>query len=87
MRRKEFRHSESSNSVPPKDLCHFIVWGEELLVYGILEVVLLDVVKHQSEAFRTASLAFADNSSKVIAQLHCLGEFSSFRHFELNSVV
>ena len=40
---KEFGHPKSPDSIVAKNLGHLLVGGEELLVFRILEVVLLEI--------------------------------------------
>ena len=63
-------------------LCHLFVGSEVLLVVRILQVVLLEVGPQFFDAFGTAGFLFANDGSKVLAELHGFGESSSFRHFE-----
>jgi len=78
---KELGHTEGTNAVGSKNLCHFLVGVEELFVFGVLEIVLLDVCPKLFDAFSTASLFFANDFSEVSAELHGFGESCSFRHF------
>merc|ERR1739838_1153143 len=82
MSRKEFGHSESANAVRTENLSRLLVGGEILFVFGVSEVVFLEVSPQEFNAFGTAGLVFADNGSEISAQLHWLGKSSSFRHFE-----
>jgi len=63
-------------------LSHLLVGGEELLVLGVLEVVLLDVGPELLDALGAGGLLLADDVSKVGGELHGLGESLSLRHFE-----
>merc|ERR1739838_366095 len=82
MGRKECGHSKGTKAVFTENLSHLLVGGEILFVFGVLEVVFLEVSPQEFDAFGTAGLVFADNGSKISAQLHWLGKSSSFRHFE-----
>jgi hypothetical protein len=60
---KELGHTEGTNAVGSKNLCHFLVGVEELFVFGVLEIVLLDVCPKLFDAFSTASLFFLPTTS------------------------
>ena len=53
---EELGHSKGTDFVVAKDLGHLLVWGEELLVCGILEVVLFQVSPKLFDAFSTTGL-------------------------------
>merc|ERR1719310_1333781 len=78
---KELGHTESTDAVVSKNLCHFLVRVEELFVFGVLEIVLLDVCPKLFDTFSTASLFFANDIGEVSAELHGFGESGSFGHF------
>merc|ERR1719281_182251 len=78
---KELGHTECTDAVISKNLCHLLVRVEELFVFGVLEIVLLDVCPKLFDAFSTASLFFANNVGEVSAELHGFGESGSFGHF------
>ncbi len=63
-------------------LCHLLVGGEELLVLGVLEVVLLEVGPQELDALRAGGLLLSDDVGQVGGQLHGLGQSLSFRHVE-----
>lgn len=79
---KELGHTECTDAVVSKNLCHFLVGVEELFVFGVLEIVLLDVCPKLFNAFSAAGLFFADDVSELSAELHGFGESGSLRHFE-----
>ena len=77
---EELGHSEGTDFVVAEDLGHLLVGDEELLVFGILEVVLLDVSPQLLDALSTGSLLLADDVSEVAGELHGLGESGSLGH-------
>lgn len=63
-------------------LGHLLVGDEELLVFGVLQVVLLDVSPQLFDAFSAAGFLLANNVGELSAELHGLGETGSFGHFD-----
>ena len=53
---EEFGHSESTNFFGSKNLCHLLVGGEILFVFGILQIVLFEVSPKLFDAFSTTGL-------------------------------
>ena len=86
MGREEFGHSKGTDFVIAKDLGHLLVGGEELSVFGILEVVLFQVSPKLFDAFGTAGFLLANNVSQFSGELHGFGETGSFRHGDLRWV-
>merc|ERR1719414_71017 len=80
---EELGHTEGTDTIVAEDLGHLLVGGEELLVLGVLEVVLLEVGPQELDAFGTAGLLLANDVGEVGAELHGLGESGSFGHFEV----
>jgi len=78
--RKEFGHTESTDAVVTEDLGHLLVRVEELLVFGILEVVLLDVSPELLDTLGTAGLLLANDVGELSAELHGFGKSGSLRH-------
>ena len=72
-------HAEATDAVGTENLGQLFVGCEKLLVFGILEVVLLDVGPQFLDAFSTASLFLANNVGEVIAQLHGFGESGFYK--------
>ena len=64
-------------------LCHLLVGGEELLVLGVLEVVLLEVGPQELDALGAGGLLLSDDVGQVGGQLHGLGQSLSLRHGEV----
>ncbi len=62
---EELGHGEGANAVGSKDLGHLLVGGEELLVLGVLEVVLLEVSPQLLDALSAGCLLLADDVSKI----------------------
>merc|ERR1719369_1429496 len=60
---KEFGHTECTDAVISKNLCHFLVGVEELFVFGVLKIVLLDVCPKLLDAFSAAGLFFLPTMS------------------------
>jgi len=79
---KELGHTEGTDAVASKNLCHFLVGVEELFVFGVLEIVLLDVGPQLLDAFGTAGLLLANDVGQLGAELHGFGKSGSFRHDE-----
>ena len=79
---EELGHTESPDTFGAENLGHLLVWGEVLLVFGVLEVVLLQVGPQELDAFRSGSFLLSDNVSQICWQLHGLGESLSFWHGE-----
>ena len=75
-------HTESTNFVSSEHLGHLFVGDEILLVVRSLEVVFLEVSPKFLDAFGTAGLVFANNGSKISAELQRFGESGSLRHFD-----
>jgi len=65
-------------------LCHLLVGGEELLVLGVLEVVLLEVGPQELDALGAGGLLLSDDVGQVGGQLHGLGQSLSLRHGEVS---
>ena len=82
MGREEFGHSKGTDFVIAKDLGHLLVGGEELLVLGVLQIVLLEVSPKKLNAFGTAGLLLANDVGEISAELHGFGKSGSFRHFD-----
>ena len=59
MGRQKLGHSESTDLIISENLCHLLVGDEELLVFGVLQIVLLNVGPQLFDAFSTASLLLA----------------------------
>jgi len=74
MSREELGHGEGSDAVSSEDLGHLLVGGEELLVRGILEVVLLQVGPELFDALCAGSLGLADDVGELGRELHWLGQ-------------
>ena len=53
---EEFGHAESTNFFSSKNLCHLFVGGEILFVFGILQIVFLEVSPKLFDAFSTTGL-------------------------------
>ena len=83
---EELGHAKSTDMIGAENLGHLLVGGEELLVLGVLEVVLLEVSPQKLDAFGTASLFLANDVGEVSAKLHGFGESGSFRHGDLRWV-
>ena len=77
---EELGHTESADAVVTEDLGHLLVGGEELLVLGVLEIVLLEVGPQELDAFGAAGLLLANDVSEVGGELHGLGKSGSFGH-------
>ena len=77
---EELGHTEGADAVGTEDLGHLLVGGEELLVLGVLEVVLLEVGPQELDAFSAAGLLLANDVSEVGGELHGLGKSGSFGH-------
>ena len=75
-------HAESTNFVSTENLGHLFVGDEVLLVVRSLEVVFLKVSPKFLDAFGTAGLILANNSSQIGAELQRFGESGSLRHFD-----
>ena len=75
-------HAESTNFVSTKNLGHLFVGDEVLLVVRSLEVVFLKVSPKFLDAFGTAGLILANDSSQIGAELQRFGESGSLRHFD-----
>ena len=82
MSAQELGHTESTNPVVAEDLGHLLVGVEELLVFRVLKVVLLDVSPQLLDALSPGSLLLADDVSELGGELHGLGESGSLRHVE-----
>ena len=74
-------HSEGLDPLGAENLGHLLVGGEELLVIGVLEVVLLDVSPQLLDALGTAGLLFTNDIGEFIAKLHGLGKSTFFLFF------
>ena len=83
MSRKELGHGECPDTIRAKDLGHLLVRGEELLVLGVLEVVLLEVGPQELDALGAGGLLLTDDVGQVGGQLHGLGQSLSLRHGEV----
>jgi len=77
---EKFGHTEGTDAVTAEHLSHLFVGGEELFVFWVLKIVLLDVSPQLLDAFGSGCFLLADNISKVSRELHWLGESGSFRH-------
>merc|ERR1719189_3539882 len=75
-------HTESTDFVRTENLGHLFVGKKILLVVGGLEVVFLEVSPKFLDAFGTAGLILANNSSQIGAELQRFGESGSLRHFD-----
>ena len=75
---KVLGHSEGLDLLGAENLGHLLVGGEELLVRGVLEVVLLDVRPQLLDALGTAGLLLANDIGEFIAKLHGLGKSTFF---------
>ena len=78
---QELAHGEGAHPLVSEDLGHLLVGGEELLVLGVLEVVLLDVSPQLLDALGAGGLLLADDVGEVGGELHRLGESLSLGHF------
>jgi len=65
MCREKFGHRESPDAVGSEDLGHLLVWGEELLVLGVLEIVLLQVGPQLLDALGSGGLLLANDFGEV----------------------
>ncbi len=74
MSRKELGHGERPDTIRAKDLGHLLVRGEELLVLGVLEVVLLQVGPQLLDALGPGGFLLADDLGEVSRELHGLGQ-------------
>ena len=79
---EELGHAEGADTIVAENLGHLLVGGEELLVLGVLEVVLLDVGPQLLDAFGTAGLLLANDVGQLGAELHGFGKSGSLRHFD-----
>ena len=75
---EELGHGEGADTVGSKNLGHLLVGGEELLVLGVLEVVLLEVGPQELDALGAGGLLLSDDIGQVGGQLHGLGQAGSF---------
>ena len=66
---KVLRHTEGFHTVLAENLGHLPVGGEEGLVDGVLQVVLLEVGPQEFDTLRTAGLRQANYSFKINADL------------------
>ena len=82
MRTDMLGHAESTNFVSTENLGHLFVGDEVLLVVRSLEVVFLEISPKFLDAFGTAGLILANNSSQIGAELQRFGESGSLRHFD-----
>ena len=75
---KVLGHRESLDLVLSEDLGHLLVWGEVLLVFRVLEVMLLEVGPEELRQLGARRLLLANDGGKLGAQLLDGGEaFSS----------
>ena len=79
---EELGHAKSTDTIGAENLGHLLVGGEELLVLGVLQIVLLEVSPKKLDAFRTASFLLANDVGEISAELHGFGKSGSFRHFD-----
>ena len=79
---EELGHAESADAIVAENLGHLLVGGEELLVLGVLQIVLLEVSPKKLNAFGTAGLLLANDVGEISAELHGFGKSGSFRHFD-----
>ena len=79
---EELGHAEGADAVGAENLGHLLVGGEELLVLGVLQIVLLEVSPKKLNAFGTAGLLLANDVGEISAELHGFGKSGSFRHFD-----
>ena len=77
---EELGHAEGADTIVAENLGHLLVGGEELLVLGVLEIVLLEVGPQELDAFGAAGLLLANDVSEVGGELHGLGKSGSFGH-------
>ena len=75
-------HSKGLDLLGAENLGHLLVGGEELLVLGVLQIVLLEVSPKKLNAFGTAGLLLANDVGEISAELHGFGKSGSFRHFD-----
>ena len=81
MSREELGHGEGPDAFGSEDLGHLLVGGEELLVLGILQVVLLQVGPELFHALGSGGLFLPDDVGEFGRELHGLGQSCSFsRH-------
>ena len=80
---EELGHAKSTDTIAAENLGHLLVGGEELLVLGVLQIVLLEVSPKKLNAFGTAGLLLANDVGEVSAELHGLGKSGSLSHFDL----
>ena len=66
---KVLRHTEGFDTVLAENLGHLPVGGEEGLVDGVLQVVLLEVGPQEFDTLMTAGLRQANYSLKINADL------------------
>ena len=74
---EELGHGEGSHSVVAKDLGHFLVREEVLLVIGVLEVVGLQVGPEVLDALPAGGGADPDDVGQVAGDSHGLAKSSS----------
>ena len=79
---EELGHGEGSHSVIAKDLGHFLVREEVLLVLGVLEVVILQIGPKIFNTLPSGGGANSNNVGQVARDSHGLAESSSW-HDEL----
>ena len=79
---EELGHAEGADTIVAENLGHLLVGGEELLVLGVLQIVLLEVSPKKLNAFGTAGLLLANDVGEISAELHGFGKSGSFRHFD-----
>ena len=62
---EELGHGEGADTVGSENLGHLLVGGEELLVLGVLEVVLLEVGPQLLDALGAGCLLLADDVGEI----------------------
>lgn len=67
---EKFGHTESADSVFTEDLGHLFVGGEELFVFGVLEIVFFDVSPQLFDAFRSGSFFLSDDIGQFGGEFH-----------------
>lgn len=78
--RQELGHAEPSDFVLSKDLGHFFVRGEILLVFGVLQLVLFYVGPQLLNNYASGSVRQADNGSQIRRQSVALGKSFTLWH-------
>ena len=80
-------HAEGADTIVAENLGHLLVGGEELLVLGVLQIVLLEVSPKKLNAFGTAGLLLANDIGEISAELHGFGKSGSFGHLDFFQII